>query len=154
MSILVAARNTAQEYFPAEGRSQGFAFAIGLFYGVIAANYVENAEGLNPQDAFEQKAKDLYSANISEINSAVVFNVRTALSVFQHTFVGLYTLRTQPFSIRNVGGTVSDVLTNLSEQFTDEEKTIFAQHREAILKTCESLQETFAAEVTETPTEV
>ena len=147
MSDMVVYRNLAQEHFPGEGRSQGFAFAVGLFYGVIAANYVADAEGLNPQDAFEQKAKDLYSGNISEINSTVVFNVRTALSVFQHTFLGLYTLRTQPFSIRNVAGTVSDVLTNLSEQFTDEEKAIFAQHRDAILKTCEALQEKYTVEV-------
>ena len=154
MSIIATSRNLAQEHFPSEGRSQGFAFAVGLFYGVIAANHVAIEAGLNPQDAFEQKAKDLYSANISEINSSVVFNVRTALSVFQHTFVGLYTLRTQPFSIRHVGGSVSDVLTNLSEQFTDEEKAIFAQHRDAILKTCEALQEVFTAEVTEAPAEV
>lgn len=150
MSDMVVYRNLAQEHFPGEGRSQGFAFAVGLFYGVIAANYVAIEAGLNPQDAFEQKAKDLYSANISEINSTVVFNVRTAVSVFQHTFVGLYTLRTQPFSIRNVGGSVSDVLTNLSEHFTDEEKAIFAQHRDAILKTCEALQEKYTVEVPDT----
>lgn len=148
MSIITTTRHLAQEHFPSEGRSQGFAFAVGLFYGVIAANYVTIEAGLNPQDAFEQKAKDLYSANISEINSTVVFNVRTALSVFQHTFIGLYTLRTQHFSIRNVGGSVSDVLTNLSEQFTDEEKSIFNQHREAILKTCEALQEVYTKETT------
>lgn len=146
MSDMVVYRNLAQEHFPGEGRSQGFAFAVGLFHGVIAANRVENTEGLNAQDVFEQKVKDLYSGDISEINSSVVFNVRTALSVFQHTFVGLYTLRTQPFSIRNVSGSVSDVLTNLSEQFTDEEKSIFAQNREAILKTCEALQEKYTAE--------
>lgn len=148
MSIIATTRHLAQEHFPSEGRSQGFAFAVGLFYGVIAANYVTIEAGLNPQDAFEQKAKDLYSANISEINSTIVFNVRTALSVFQHTFIGLYTLRTQHFSIRNVGGSVSDVLTNLSEQFTDEEKSIFNQHREAILKTCEALQEVYTQETT------
>ena len=148
MSIIVTSRHLAQEHFPSEGRSQGFAFAVGLFYGVIAANYVTIEAGLSPQDAFEQKAKDLYSANISEINSTIVFNVRTALSVFQHTFIGLYTLRTQHFSIRNVGGSVSDVLTNLSEQFTDEEKSIFNQHREAILKTCEALQEVYTKETT------
>ena len=148
MSIIATTRHLAQEHFPSEGRSQGFAFAVGLFYGVIAANYVTIEAGLNPQDAFEQKAKDLYSANISEINSTIVFNVRTALSVFQRTFIGLYTLRTQHFSIRNVGGSVSDVLTNLSEQFTDEEKSIFNQHREAILKTCEALQEVYTKETT------
>ena len=148
MSIIATSRNLAQEHFPSEGRSQGFAFAVGLFYGVTAANNVTIEAGLNPQDAFEQKAKDLYSANISEINSAVVFNVRTALSVFQHTFIGLYTLRTQRFSIRDVGGSVSDVLTNLSEQFTDEEKSIFNQHRDVILKTCLALQEAYAGETT------
>lgn len=152
MSDLVIFRNLAQEYFPSEGRSQGFAFAVGLFYGLLASNYVADAEGLSVQDTFEQKVKDLYSGNISEVNSAVVFNVRTALSVFQHTFVALYTLRTQPFSIRNVSGTIADSLTNVSEQFTDEEKTIFAQHREAILKVCEELQEKYT--VTETPAEV
>ena len=152
MSESTIYRDLAQEYFPGEGRSQGFAFAVGLFYGVIAANYVAIEPGLNPQDTFEQKAKDLYSANISEINSTVVFNVRTAVSVFQHTFLGLYTLRTQPFSIRHVEGSVSDILTNLSEHFTDEEKAIFAQHRDAILKTCEELQEKYT--VVETPAEV
>lgn len=150
MSDTAIYRELAQEYFPGEGRSQGFAFAVGLFYGVIAANYVAIETGLNPQDAFEQKAKDLYTGDISDINTAVIFNVRTALSVFQHTFVGLYTLRTQPFSIRHVEGSVSDVLTNLSEQFTDEEKTIFTQHRETILKVCEALQEKFTAKVPET----
>lgn len=152
MSDLVIFRNLAQEYFPSEGRSQGFAFAVGLFYGMLASNYVADAEGLSVQDTFEQKVKDLYSGNISEVNSAVVFNVRTALSVFQHTFVALYTFRTQPFSIRNVSGTIADSLTNVSEQFTDEEKTIFAGHREAILKVCEELQEKYT--VTETPAEV
>lgn len=147
MSDMVVYRNLAQEHFPGEGRSQGFAFAVGLFYGVIAANYVADAEGLSVQDVFEQKVKDLYSGNISEINSTVVFNVRTALSVFQHTFTALYTLRTQPFSIRNVAGTISDVLTNVSEHYTDEEKTIFAGHRESILKTCEALQEKYTVEV-------
>lgn len=150
MSDSVIYRDLAQEYFPGEGRSQGFAFAVGLFYGVIAANYVAIETGLNPQDAFEQKAKDLYSADISDINTTVIFNVRTTLSVFQHTFVGLYTLRTQPFSIRNVGGSVSDVLTNLSEHFTDEEKSIFAEHRESILNVCEALQEKFTVKVSET----
>jgi hypothetical protein len=152
MSESTIYRDIAQEYFPGEGRSQGFAFAVGLFYGLIASNYVADAEGLSVQDTFEQKVKDLYSGNISDINSAVVFNVRTALSVFQHTFVALYTLRTQPFSIRNIGVTLADSLTNVTEQFTDEEKTIFAQHREAILKVCEELQEKFT--VTETPAEV
>lgn len=152
MSESTIYRDIAQEYFPGEGRSQGFAFAVGLFYGLIASNYVADAEGLSVQDTFEQKVKDLYSGNISDINSAVVFNVRTALSVFQHTFVALYTLRTRPFSIRNIGVTLADSLTNVTEQFTDEEKTIFAQHREAILKVCEELQEKFT--VTETPAEV
>ena len=147
MSDSVIYRDLAQEYFPGEGRSQGFAFAVGLFYGLLAANYVADAEGLSVQDAFEQKVKDLYSADISDINSSVVFNVRTALSVFQHTFTALYTLRTQPFSIRNVAGTLSDALTNVSEHYTDEEKTIFAQHRDAILKICEALQEKYTVEV-------
>lgn len=147
MSDMVVYRNLAQEHFPGEGRSQGFAFAVGLFYGVIAANYVAVAEGLSVQDVFEQKVKDLYSADISDINNTVVFNVRSALSVFQHTFTALYTLRTQPFSIRNVAGTISDVLTNVSEHYTEEEKTIFAQHRESILKTCEALQEKYTVEV-------
>lgn len=150
MSDSTIYRDLAQEYFPGEGRSQGFAFAVGLFYGVIAANYVIIETGLNPQDAFEQKAKDLYSGDISDINTTVLFNVRTALSVFQHTFVGLYTLRTQPFSIRNVVGSVSDVLTNLSEHFTDEEKSIFAEYHESILNVCETLQEKYTVKVSET----
>lgn len=145
MSIQENVRQLAQEIFPGEGRSKGLAFALGLFYGITAANYVK-AESTNAQEVYEQKAADLYVPDISEINSSVVFDVRLAVHVFQHTFLGLYETRYSPFSIKSSANSLTEAVVDFSKYFTAEENEVFNQHRESILKMCTKLSEVYSVQ--------
>ncbi len=148
MSIQQNVRQLAQEIFPGEGRSKGLAFALGLFYGVTAANYVK-AESTNAQEVYEQKVKDLYVPDISEINSSVVFDVRLAVNVFQHTFLGLYETRINPFSIKNGANSLTEAVVDFSKYFTAEETEVFNLHHESILNMCAKLSEVYSVPVEE-----
>lgn len=145
MSIQENVRQLAQEIFPGEGRSKGLAFALGLFYGITAANYVK-AESTNAQEVYEQKAAELYVPDISEINSSVVFDVRLAVHVFQHTFLGLYETRYSPFSIKSSANSLTEAVVDFSKYFTAEENEVFNQHRESILNMCSKLSEVYTAQ--------
>ena len=145
MSIQENVRQLAQEIFPGEGRSKGLAFALGLFYGITAANYVK-AESTNAQEVYEQKAADLYIPDISEINSSVVFDVRLAVHVFQHTFLGLYETRYSPFSIKSSANSLTEAVVDFSKYFTAEENEVFNQHHESILKMCAKLSEVYSVQ--------
>ena len=145
MSIQENVRQLAQEIFPGEGRSKGLAFALGLFYGITAANYVK-ADSTNAQEVYEQKAADLYVPDISEINSSVVFDVRLAVHVFQHTFLGLYETLYSPFSIKSSANSLTEAVVDFSKYFTAEENEVFNQHRESILKMCAKLSEVYSVQ--------
>lgn len=145
MSIQENVRQLAQEIFPGEGRSKGLAFALGLFYGITAANYVK-ADSTNAQEVYEQKAADLYVPDISEINSSVVFDVRLAVHVFQHTFLGLYETRYSPFSIKSSANSLTEAVVDFSKYFTAEENEVFNQHRESILKMYAKLSEVYSVQ--------
>lgn len=145
MSIQQDVRQLAQEIFPGEGRSKGLAFALGLSYGVTAANYVK-AESNNAEEVYEQKVKDLYIPDISEINSSIVFDVRLAVQVFQHTFLGLYETRVNPFSIKKEANSLTGAVVDFSKYFTAEENEIFNQYREPILKMCSKLDEIYSVQ--------
>lgn len=145
MSIQENVRQLAQEIFPGEGRSKGLAFALGLFYGITAANYVK-AESTNAQEVYEQKAAELYVPDISEINSSVVFDVRLAVHVFQHTFLGLYETRYSPFSIKSSANSLTEAVVDFSKYFTSEENEVFNQYREPILNMCSKLSEVYTAQ--------
>lgn len=145
MSIQENVRQLAQEIFPGEGRSKGLAFALGLFYGVTAANYVK-AESSNAQEVYEQKVADLYIPDISEINSTVVFDVRLAVHVFQHAFLGLYETRVNPFSVKKAANSLTEAVVDFSNYFTSEENEVFNQYREPILNMCSKLSEVYTAQ--------
>lgn len=145
MSIQENVRQLAQEIFPGEGRSKGLAFALGLFYGITAANYVK-AESTNAQEVYEQKAAELYVPDISEINSSVVFDVRLAVHVFQHTFLGLYETRYSPFSIKSSANSLTEAVVDFSKYFTAEENEVFNQYREPILNMCSKLSEVYTVQ--------
>lgn len=145
MAIQQNIRQLAQEIFPGEGRSKGLAFAIGLFYGFIAANYVK-AESNNTQEVYDQKVADLYVPDISEINSTIVFDVRLAVNVFQHTFLGLYETRVNPFSLKKEANSLNEAAFNFSNYFTSEENEVFNQYREPILNMCSKLNEIYTVQ--------
>lgn len=148
MSIQQNVRQLAQEIFPGEGRSKGLAFALGLFYGVTAANYVK-AESTNAQEVYEQKVKDLYVPDISEINSSVVFDVRLAVNVFQHAFLGLYETRINPFVIKSGANSLTEAVVDFSKYFTAEETEVFNLNRAPILNMCSKLNEVYTVPVEE-----